>query len=261
MTWTGAPRPAGITLAQTVALVLPFAIVASSDVGRHALILLSAFIAALGWEALFGTLRKRGLSVHGVTTALIVATLCPPDIALWQVLVSVSLGVILGELVFGGRGFGFIHPATVSLALLMISFPQVQLPLPTQALALATLPGGVLLFTLGLISGRVLLATGLAVAAALVLQGHAIEPLAVATALAFGLVFLVADPVTAAATNVGRWAYGALAGGLIAIFSPTGEITSQAVIFAALMAGVFAPLIDHLAVLAHAYRWQRRHRA
>ena len=254
MTRIGSLRPhsvAGVTLAQTVALVLPFVFVARPAVETYATILVAALIAALVWESLFAVLRRRGPSLHGLTTALIATVLIPSDIAVWQLVVAMSLGVVLGELVFGGRGFGFVNPATVALSLLLISFPQVQLPAPTQSLALATLPGAVILLALGLIAWRIILAAAISVVAMLLVRGHGIDPEAIATALAFGLIFLICEPTSAASTNAGRWVYGALAGGLVVLFSPDAALTSEAVVFAALMASVFAPLIDHLWVLTH----------
>ncbi len=259
MTRQGRPWPSGVTMVQILALCAPCAVVVAGDLVTRLPILIAAVIAALGLEALFAVLRRRDPGVDGLTTALIFATLCPAETAIWQVAVCVSLGVVLGELVFGGRGFGFLHPATVGLALLVLSFPQLGFAPPSQALALATLPGAAMLLALGLISGRVLLAAVATAAGLYALGGPVTAPLALATGLAFGLVFLIADPVAAASTTTGRWVYGALAGGLVAVFSPPGEITSQAVVFAALMAGIFAPLIDRLVVIAHVARWRRRH--
>ena len=262
MTLMGSLKPqsvAGVTMAQTVALVLPVVFVAQTAPGTYATLLVAALITALVLEGLFAALRRRGPTLHGVTTALIFTVLIPTDIAIWQLILAMSLGVVLGELVFGGRGFGFVNPATVALSLLLISFPQVQLPAPTQNLALATLPGALVLLSLGLISWRTILATTFAVAALLAIKGHGVDPEAIATALAFGLIFLICEPTTSASTNAGRWIYGALSGGLVVLFSPAAALTSEAVVFAALMASVFAPLIDHLVVLTH-FRLRRARR-
>lgn len=249
----------GVTIAQCVALIAPLAVVATADPERFALNLVAALVAALVWEGIFATLRRRVLSFHGVTTAFIVAVVLPPEIAIWQIVFAVSLGVILGELVFGGRGFGFVQPAAVALSLLLISFPELQLRQSTTALAVATVPGAVLLLLMGLISWRVLVGAIIASAVLLALRGAEMEPVTVATAMAFALVFLVCDPISAAATPIGRWIYGALAGGLVIVFSPPGAPTAEAMVFAALMASVFAPLIDHVVILIHARREMRRH--
>ena len=249
----------GVTLAQSAALVPPLIVVALAEPDRYAILLAVTLGAALIWEAIFAVLRRQGHGIHGVTTALIVTVLVPPDIAVWQLAFVVSLGVVLGELVFGGRGFGFVHPATVAVALLMVSFPQIQLPASTQALAVATLPGALLLLALGLISWRIIVATAVMTVLALFVKDSGVDLTALSIALVFGLIFLICDPLSATATNPGRLAYGALAGVFIVVFSSGGPPTAEAIVLAALMASVFAPLIDHLVTLAHARRREKRH--
>ena len=249
----------GVTTAQGLALLPPVAIVMLQNGQPKWIMLAVAVGVALFWETLFAILRKRTISVHGLTTALIVAVFVPTDLPVWQLTITLSLGVVLGELIFGGRGFGFLAPATVSLALLVFSFPQAGLASLSPETALAVLPGAVLLLSLGLICWRVIVATVLAVLVLPVAQGLPIDPISIATALAFGLVFLICDPTAAASTDPGRWVYGILSGGLIVLLS--GGITpvpSEAVIFAALLASIFAPLIDHLVVLGNAARRRRR---
>lgn len=249
----------GVTVAQILALMPPSVVAALAVPGGYAIQLVLALGTALIWEAAFAAIRKRGHSFHGVTTALIVVVLIPADLPVWQLVVMLSLGVILGELVFGGRGFGFLNPATVVLSLLVFSFPQVQLLPMSSVLALATLPGAVLLLALGLIAWRVILGTLLGVTAILVLTGLPLDAVVIGSALTFGIVFLICDPTAAAATNPGRWVYGFLAGALVVLFSTDGDLSSEAVVFASLLASVFAPLIDHLAVLAHARRRKVAH--
>ena len=76
----------------------------------------------------------------------------------------------------------------------------------------------------------------------------------------FGILFLVGDAVCAAATRAGRWMYGVLAGALLVLLSPTpGQgISVDSVVFAALLASVFAPLIDQAAIAFNI--WRQRHR-
>ena len=142
----------GITVAQVAALLPPVAVLTAGDPGHYLPLLGVALVATLVWETLFAILRQRAQSFHGITTALVVTVLVPVDIALWQLAIMVSFGTLLGELVFGGRGFGFLNPAVVTGALLIISFPQTQLATHPPLLAIASLPGAVLLFILGGIS-------------------------------------------------------------------------------------------------------------
>jgi len=249
----------GVTLAFGFALFLPgvaAAIESPADFGGR---LLVALMTALIWENGFAAIRRKPFSFHGVTTAIVVAVLCPDGLAVWQLVLAMSLGVVLGELVFGGRGFGILNAAVVTLALLVFSFPQIDLPAASPALAMATLPGALALLALGLISWRVILAAVLAVVAVLAMGGHQVDLPGTVSALAFGLIFLICDPVAAASTYKGRWIYGALAGTLIVLLSPDAMLGAPSLIYAALIASLFAPLIDHLVVLDHARRRRARH--
>lgn len=250
-------RVRDVTLFQALALVPPV-VAGAWSAPAEALVFLAAALTALLWEVVFAGVRKHPFTAHGLTTALIFAVFCPPDVALWQVAVAVSLGVLFGELIFGGRGFGFVSPAALSLALLIVAFPDVALRAPTPLIAVLVLPGLALLLIAGLVSGAVLVAVGLGVAALLAITGQAIEPVVLATALSLGAVYMIADPTAASATPLGRWVYGILAGALVAIFSPGGILSQEAVVAAALLASVFAPLIDHGAVLLHV-RIRRTH--
>jgi Na+-transporting NADH:ubiquinone oxidoreductase subunit B len=250
-----------VSLLQAIALAPVLAV----DVVTRGPLVVPLFVTglavALFWENLFAFLRHADFSFHGLTTAMLVTLFAPLGVEAWQLAVAVSLGVVLGELVFGGRGFGFVNPAAASLALLVFSFPQLTLVAPELTVALATLPGAILLLIAGLISWRVLLATSLIALAAVGFTSTIWEPVSLAITLSVGIVFLIADPVSAACTNPGRWAYGALAGFLTALFAGFSleNLTAEAVVFAALLASLFAPLIDHLMVLTNAYNRKRRH--
>jgi len=65
---------------------------------------------------------------------------------------------------------------------------------------------------------------------------------------AFGTVFIATDPVTSAMTDPGRWGYGLLVGGLTVLIRLGNISCYEAMIFAILLAGLFAPLIDYVVV-------------
>ncbi|MCK0097358.1 RnfABCDGE type electron transport complex subunit D [Yoonia sp. F2084L] len=251
--WTSV---AGVTLAQSAALVAPAVVTGLANPTGYAVVLATALLTVWFWEGLFAALRRHTPSGHGITTALIIVVLVPVDTALWQVAIALSLGVVLAELVFGGRGFGFLSPAVVAASLLVFSFPEVTLAPGTTNVALATAPGAILLLFLGLISWRVILSAVVGTGLLLMLSVDGLNAPQVAAAMTFCVVFLVCDPTAASATNTGRWIYGLLAGGLIVLFSGGPIPTTEGIVFAALLASIFAPLIDHLIVLAHAKRWK-----
>jgi len=68
---------------------------------------------------------------------------------------------------------------------------------------------------------------------------------------AFGTVFMATDPVSAAATNRGKWIYGGLIGALIVLIRVTNPAYPEGVMLAILFMNVMAPLIDHIVVQAH----------
>lgn len=75
---------------------------------------------------------------------------------------------------------------------------------------------------------------------------------------AFGVVFLATDPVTAAATNTGRWVYGALIGSLVVVLRVANVAHPDGVMFAILFGNMVAPLIDYAVVRMNVRRRERR---
>jgi Na+-transporting NADH:ubiquinone oxidoreductase subunit B len=76
--------------------------------------------------------------------------------------------------------------------------------------------------------------------------------------LAFGIVFMATDPVTASQTNRGKWIYGFLIGFisiLIRVFNPAYP---EGVMLAILLMNVFAPTIDHYVVRGNIKRRMKR---
>lgn len=76
--------------------------------------------------------------------------------------------------------------------------------------------------------------------------------------LAFGIVYMATDPVTASQTNKGKWIYGFLIGFisvLIRVFNPAYP---EGVMLAILLMNVFAPTIDHYVVGGNIKRRMKR---
>jgi len=75
---------------------------------------------------------------------------------------------------------------------------------------------------------------------------------------AFGTVFLATDPVAATTTHPGRWGFGILVGILTIVVRVTNPSYYEGVIFAILLASVFAPLFDYVVVERNKKRRLRR---
>ncbi|MCE8509153.1 NADH:ubiquinone reductase (Na(+)-transporting) subunit B [Ruegeria pomeroyi] len=76
---------------------------------------------------------------------------------------------------------------------------------------------------------------------------------------AFGLAFMVTEPVSASHTNTGRVIYGALIGVMVVLIRVINPAFPEGMMLAILFGNVFAPLIDYFVVQANIKRRARRH--
>lgn len=75
---------------------------------------------------------------------------------------------------------------------------------------------------------------------------------------AFGLVYMVTEPVSAAITNVGRWWYAGLIGAMCVLIRVVNPAFPEGMMLAILFGNVFAPVIDYLVVKANVRRRRGR---
>lgn len=76
---------------------------------------------------------------------------------------------------------------------------------------------------------------------------------------AFGLCFMVTEPVSASHTNSGRYFYGALVGFMVVMIRVLNPAFPEGMMLAILFANIFAPLIDYFVVQANIRRRVVRH--
>ncbi len=213
----------------------------------------------LFWQVLFARIRQQGFGLEGLSAAVLIALLVPDTAPFWQLALGTTFGVVIGLLIFGGYGRNILHPAVVALAFLMFSFASdgyrnsPDLPLWTLIPALA------LLLLSGQANWRVLIGALTGIIGLGWLQAMP-EAFALSQTGLFWLIllFLVADPVASASTNWSRPLHGLLFGLLVVLFLQTGTALST-LIFAMLMAAIFAPLIDALTIAINARLRERRH--
>lgn len=210
------------------------------------------------WNLVFLLARAQPVSLAMLITALAVAMLAPEGLGVFRLALGISFGAVMGELIFGGWGRNVVNPATVALAFLGFGFPAYPWPdflvpvawaaIPAALIGVATgaMPGGVVTSALMVAAGGV--ALGL-------LPAVALPPAGIV------LVLLVADPVTSATTQVGRWLNGALYVGLVVLFAAGwhGAAPVQHAIAAALLTSLAAPLLDEMALALWYAQRRRRH--
>jgi Na+-transporting NADH:ubiquinone oxidoreductase subunit B len=71
---------------------------------------------------------------------------------------------------------------------------------------------------------------------------------------AFGMIFMATDPVSAAMTDTGKWAYGALIGVMTVLIRVVNPAFPEGIMLAILFSNLFAPLMDHFVVRANIRR-------
>jgi Na+-transporting NADH:ubiquinone oxidoreductase subunit B len=76
----------------------------------------------------------------------------------------------------------------------------------------------------------------------------------VAGGFAFGMIFMATDPVSAAMTDTGKWAYGILIGLMTVLIRVVNPAFPEGIMLAILFANLFAPLMDHFVVQANIKR-------
>ncbi|PCJ46071.1 MAG: NADH:ubiquinone reductase (Na(+)-transporting) subunit B [Moraxellaceae bacterium] len=71
---------------------------------------------------------------------------------------------------------------------------------------------------------------------------------------AFGTFFMATDPVSASMTNVGKWVFGILIGGMVMMIRLVNPAFPEGMMLAILFGNLFAPLIDHFVIQANIKR-------
>jgi len=76
---------------------------------------------------------------------------------------------------------------------------------------------------------------------------------------AFGMVYMATDPVSAAATQAGRWIFGLLIGFMVVLIRVINPAFPEGMMLAILFANIFAPTIDYCVVRVHTYQRMKRY--
>lgn len=242
-----------------VAAFLPLAVTWIRYGGFEAAFLFVSVLLVLAvWQLAFLLARAQAPSYSALATALAIAMLAPEELGPFRMVLGITFGAVMGELIFGGWGRNVVHPATVSLAFLGFGFPGFAWPEILPPVAWAAIPAALIAVSAGVTPVPVIAAAALAGAGGFAL-GFDIGPILPAAAVV--LVLLVGDPVTSASTTLGRWLNGALYALLVMLFATgwSGAAPVQIAISAALLASLAAPLMDEAAIALWRAERRRRH--
>ena len=186
-------------------------------------------------------------------------------------------GAPVVDAISGATPLGFVASLPENMTLLQaidlghVDFMQMFLGVIPGSIGetstLACLIGAAVLLITGVASWRIMLATVIGLlATGYVANFIGDSPMAqlppyyhlVAGGFAFGAIFMATDPVSAAATNVGKWIYGFLIGMLVIIVRVANSGFPEGVMLSILFMNLMAPLIDSFVVDAHVRRRKRR---
>jgi len=247
-------------------------------------------------EIIFAVVRGHEVNEGFFVTSVLFALCLPPDIPLWQVALGIIFGVVVAKEVFGGTGKNFLNPALSGRAFLGATplglaalgvVPQDFVDVYGNAITwsdaflgnmqgsigevstLAILMGAAVLLWTRIASWRIMAGcvVGL-VATSLVFNMIGSDDNMmmnlpfywhlVIGGFAFGAVFMATDPVSAAHTNKGRWAYGILIGFMTVLIRVINPAFPEGIMLAILFANLFAPLFDYFVTQANIKRQTAR---
>jgi len=75
------------------------------------------------WEAVFAIVRKHEINEGFLVTSALFPLILPPTIPLWQVVIGISFGIVIGKEIFGGVGMNIFNPALMARAFLFFAYP------------------------------------------------------------------------------------------------------------------------------------------
>ncbi len=87
-------------------------------------VFITALLVGAFWEALFAAVRRRPVDEGLLVTAWLFAMLLPATVPLYQVVLGMSFGIVVGKLIYGGSGRYLVSPALLALTFLVFSYPN-----------------------------------------------------------------------------------------------------------------------------------------
>lgn len=211
------------------------------------------FAVAYGWGCVFSKKIGNRPKIDHLIFALLFVLFLPGQVGWGGAILSASFGWVLGSEIFGGRPI--FSPVLIALAFAIFSFPgkgfEAQWILsstPNLMLAIACLPGAVLLLLKGLLPWRVVIGALFGAIATVMLFASPESPPwwnhLLLGIFVPGILFLAAAHDCTPRNENARWIYGLMVGVLIITIRLTNPDQPDGVVFAVLLGALFAPLLD-----------------
>ena len=84
----------------------------------------AALLTGTFWEALFATVRRKRVDEGLLAITWLFCLLLPATIPLYQVVLGMTFGIVVGKLIYGGSGRYLVSPALLGVAFLVFSYPD-----------------------------------------------------------------------------------------------------------------------------------------
>ena len=89
-------------------------------------VFITALLTGTFWEALFATVRRKRVDEGLLAITWLFCLLLPATIPMYQVVLGMSFGMVVGKLIYGGSGRYLVSPALLGIAFLVFSYPGVM---------------------------------------------------------------------------------------------------------------------------------------
>jgi len=83
----------------------------------------TALLTGTFWEALFATVRRKRVDEGLLAITWLFCLLLPATVPMYQVVLGMSFGIVVGKLIYGGSGRYLVSPALLGVAFLVFSYP------------------------------------------------------------------------------------------------------------------------------------------
>jgi Na+-transporting NADH:ubiquinone oxidoreductase subunit B len=107
----------------TLGMEMSFWPIVGAGLVRFLPILVVTYIVGLGWEFIFAIVRRHEVSEGFLVSGFLIALIVPPTLPIWQLVIAVSFGVVIGKEIFGGTGMNIFNPALVVRSFLFFAYP------------------------------------------------------------------------------------------------------------------------------------------
>jgi len=89
-------------------------------------VFITALLTGAVWEALFATVRRQRVDEGLLAISWLFCLLLPATVPIYQVVLGMTFGIVVGKLIYGGSGRYLVSPSLLGVAFLVFSYPDLM---------------------------------------------------------------------------------------------------------------------------------------